>query len=78
MELYRILPVWRQIAKDVDEMKYTNLMNRSIRFQTLSAGERYRLFIQNNPEILKKVALRHIASYLGIDKATLSRIRKNR
>jgi len=75
-ELYHVVPLWRQIAKDVDEIKYNNLMNRSIRFQTLSASERYQLFIQNNPEIIKRVALRHIASYIGVDIATLSRIRK--
>ena len=75
-ELYEIVPIWRRIAKDVDEIKYNNLMNRSIILQTQTASERYRLLIQNNPVIIQKVALRHIASYLGIDIATLSRIRK--
>ncbi|MCG6187551.1 Crp/Fnr family transcriptional regulator [Maribellus maritimus] len=76
MELYKRVPAWRQITKDVDEMKYNDLMNRSIQLQTLTAKERYELFCQNYPEIIKRVALRHIASYLGIDIATLSRIRK--
>lgn len=75
-ELYQMVPIWRQIAKDVDEVKFNDLMNRSIQLQTLSAIERYQLFIKNNPELIKKIALRHIASYLGIDIATLSRIRK--
>ena len=77
MELYHHVPVWRQITKDVDEIKFNDLMNRSIQLQTLSAKERYELFCRNNPEIIKRVALRHIASYLGIDIATLSRIRRN-
>lgn len=77
MELYRLVPVWRQITKDVDEMKYNELMNRSIQLQTLPAAERYELFCKNYPDIIKRVALKHIASYLGIDIATLSRIRKN-
>jgi CRP-like cAMP-binding protein len=76
-ELYRLVPVWRQIAKDVDEMKYNDLMNRSIQLQTMSATERYLLFCENNRVILQKVALKHIASYLGIDIATLSRIRRS-
>ena len=76
LELYQQVPAWRQITKDVDEMKFNDLMNRSIQLQTLSARERYELFCQNNPEIIKRVALKHIASYLGIDIATLSRIRK--
>lgn len=74
-ELFETLPIWKQIAKDVSEIKFNNLMNRSIMLQTLTAREKYNLLIQNNPEIIQKVALKHIASYLGIDIATLSRIR---
>jgi len=76
-ELIREVPAWRQIGKDVDEAMYNSLMNRSIQLQTLTASERYELFIKKHPDILQKVALKHIASYLGIDIATLSRIRKS-
>jgi CRP-like cAMP-binding protein len=76
-ELMEVVPAWRQIAKDVDEFKYNALMNRSIQLQTLSASERYQLFMKKHPDILQRVALKHIASYLGIDIATLSRIRKS-
>lgn len=77
LELMDVVPAWRQIAKDVDEFKYNSLMNRSIQLQTLSASERYQLFVKKHPDILQKVALKHIASYLGIDIATLSRIRRS-
>jgi len=76
-ELMEVVPAWRQVAKNVDESKFNALMNRSIQLQTLTASERYHLFIKNHPDILQRVALRHIASYLGIDIATLSRIRKS-
>jgi CRP-like cAMP-binding protein len=76
-ELMEVVPAWRQIAKDVDEFKYNALMNRSIQLQTLTASERYLLFMKKQPDILQRVALKHIASYLGIDIATLSRIRKS-
>jgi len=76
-ELIREVPAWRQIGKDVDEAMYNSLMNRSIQLQTLTASERYELFIKKHADILQKVALKHIASYLGIDIATLSRIRKS-
>lgn len=39
------------------------------------AAERYRDFIAQSPELIKKVALKHIASYLGVTQVTLSRIR---
>ena len=41
----------------------------------ISASERYHLLIEQEPEILQKVPLRHIASYLGISQVSLSRIR---
>jgi CRP-like cAMP-binding protein len=76
-QLMEVVPAWRQIAKDVDEFKFNELMNRSIQLQTLTASERYQLFIKKHPDIIQRVALRHIASYIGIDIATLSRIRKS-
>ena len=41
----------------------------------MSASERYHLLIEREPEILQKVPLGHIASYLGISQVSLSRIR---
>ena len=41
----------------------------------ISASERYHLLMEQEPEILQKVPLRHIASYLGISQVSLSRIR---
>lgn len=76
MELYEEIPGWREIVKMVDEIKFNELNKRSIQLQTLSALERYQLFCERNPLIIKTVPLRYIASYLGIDIATLSRIRK--
>lgn len=39
------------------------------------AAERYEEFIAQSPELIKRVALKHIASYLGVTQVTLSRIR---
>ena len=41
-----------------------------------SASERYEDLISKYPEILKRVPLGYVASYLGITQSTLSRIRK--
>lgn len=43
-----------------------------------SAKERYEHLIQRNPQLLQRVSLGHIASYLGISAETLSRIRKQK
>ncbi|MFV0339120.1 MAG: Crp/Fnr family transcriptional regulator [Parachlamydiaceae bacterium] len=51
---------------------------RSWSLQTESAEQRYLNLIKSEPEILQRVSLRHIASYLGITQETLSRIRSKR
>lgn len=43
--------------------------------QFKTAKERYEEFIRSNPDIIQRVQLGHIASYLGISQVTLSRIR---
>lgn len=51
---------------------------RSWSLQTESAEQRYLNLIKSEPEILQRVSLGHIASYLGITQETLSRIRSKR
>lgn len=48
---------------------------RIIAFQFLNAEERYQELLKNQPSIIQRVPLGQIASYLGINQATLSRIR---
>ena len=52
------------------------LEERSFSLQTQSAEQRYNDLLKNQPEVLQRVSLGHIASYLGISQETLSRIRK--
>jgi hypothetical protein len=40
-----------------------------------NAKERYREFAENHPQFIQRFPLHIIASYLGITKSTLSRIR---
>ncbi|HLP39257.1 MAG TPA: helix-turn-helix domain-containing protein, partial [Lacibacter sp.] len=41
------------------------------------ATTRYLEFLENHPTLTNRVALSHIASYLGVTQQSLSRIRKN-
>jgi CRP-like cAMP-binding protein len=45
-------------------------------FKIFSPKERYDYLLINRPEIIQRVSLSHIASYIGIARETLSRIRK--
>lgn len=43
--------------------------------QMVSSLDRYNLLLENNPKLFKRIPLTHIASYLGISRETLSRLR---
>ena len=77
-KLYELLPVWRQICKDFSDVNNHEMIERTKQFQIMSATERYRNFCKENPQILQQATLGHIASYIGVDIATLSRIRKKK
>jgi CRP-like cAMP-binding protein len=50
--------------------------SRSRELATLSAEERYKKLIDEHPEILQNVPMQYIASFLGMNPKSLSRIRK--
>lgn len=54
-----------------------NFSRRIMDIHTKTAEERYLKFIDKHPDLIKRVKLSHIASYLGITQQSLSRIRKN-
>ncbi len=49
---------------------------RAVDLTTLSAEQRYLKLLQNHPSILQNIPLKYIASYLGINPGSLSRIRR--
>lgn len=63
----------RKIAEQELISTEKRLIDRSFK----DATERYQDFINQAPELVKRVALKHIASYLGVTQVTLSRIRAN-
>lgn len=50
--------------------------NRSTELATLTAEQRYQKLIDNYPQIIHNVPLQYIASFLGMNAKSLSRIRK--
>ena len=51
------------------------LEDRLFSLQYMSSMERYLYLIESNPEIFQRIPLTYIASYLGITRETLSRLR---
>lgn len=56
----------------IDQEEHGNL------FKVYSPAERYQRLLEHDPQLLQRVSLVQLASYLGIARETLSRIRKNR
>lgn len=74
--LYKQFPAWQEFGRITWEAMAVRMIDQIINFQTLSAEERY-LKLMGNSEIIKKLPVKQIASYLGITPNALSRIRKN-
>ena len=57
------------------EKYYTAFMYKTYSVLFLSAEERYQIFLKENHDLFNRVSLKYIASYLGIQQETLSRLR---
>jgi len=70
------IPEFREWGRMMLTLNYVTLQEKMISFHKNTAEERYLKLSKDYPEIIKKVPLKIIASYLGITKFSLSRIRK--
>ncbi|WP_461788654.1 Crp/Fnr family transcriptional regulator [Pedobacter sp.] len=75
--LYKNFLEFNIIGRRLTELYYVRNEAQTNALRMLSAKERYQQLIVAQPKILQRVSLTHIASYLGISRETLSRIRKN-
>ena len=53
------------------------LEKRLFLIQTHTATEKYKKIIQQEPQLIRLISSKHLASYLGISRETLSRIRSS-
>ena len=68
-------PRYEHTARLFVEELYMDLVDRVEILMFYSAQERYEALIAQNPDIIQRVSLGHIASFLGITQETLSRVR---
>lgn len=67
---------WSDFIKRVTNEHLSCKLDRVKDFQTLTAKERYIKFVNNNPKLALNVSVDNMASFLGIEPQSLSRIRK--
>ena len=65
-----------RVARLEVEAAYRDLMRRFVEKNTQTAMHRYQKLQQARPDIIQRLPLKYIASYLGIKPQSLSRIRK--
>jgi CRP-like cAMP-binding protein len=73
--MYERHPDLNYAGRVITERYFVKSEERLYLLRKQSAEERYQYFLENYPQLLQKVPLKFIASYLGITNETLSRIR---
>jgi CRP-like cAMP-binding protein len=71
------IPSFRQFHDRLKSKSVDTLQNRIISNISDTAEEKYNRFVKTYPDIFNRVPLHMIASYLGVSRETLSRIRIN-
>ncbi|MBO9637343.1 MAG: Crp/Fnr family transcriptional regulator, partial [Siphonobacter aquaeclarae] len=69
------IPSWEFFYRQYLELAYVTNTNRLMSFITLDAAARYRLLLQEKPEIVRRLPNQVVASYLRISPETLSRLK---
>jgi CRP-like cAMP-binding protein len=73
--LFDSYPELERLFRKIIESSYVNTVNRIESLQFNSAEERYNSLIRESPDVLKRIPLKYVASFLGITQVSLSRIR---
>lgn len=74
-ELLDLVPAWEKFYRSYLEKAYVNNTNHLMSVTTLDAAERYRLLLDQNPAVVRRLPNRIVASYLNISQETLSRLK---
>lgn len=75
-KLYNSSPMWQNIGRTVAEQEYIVMEKYASILNNETAKEKYLRLLQEQPIVIQKASVEDIASYLGITRRTLSRIRQ--
>jgi CRP/FNR family transcriptional regulator, anaerobic regulatory protein len=73
--LYKEFPEFNIVARKQVEYAFFLSEQRTQLLRKHTAEEKYKFFLDNHPTLLQRVPLKHIATYLGMNEETLSRVR---
>ena len=75
-KLYGLHPFWEKMGRITAEREFIVLESHNITRYDETALEKYTRIMQETPELINRVPLQNLASFLGITPETLSRVRK--
>lgn len=75
IELYKLNIKWQSLSRLLTEKECARLSERIHTLSFETAKEKYLHLLENQSEIIQRVSIQHIASYLGVSRETVSRIR---
>lgn len=67
---------WERFGRLISEMCYNIINERMEDFQFLNGEQRYIKLTKENPKLIERVPLYHLSSYIGMERESLSRLRK--
>jgi len=77
LDLYKELPYMKQLIDEQNQLHLLEKINIRNTYLGEEAENKYRLFVMQHPDIVLRIPLKDIASYLGITPQSLSRVRKH-
>ncbi len=73
---YENLPNFERYGRLAMEKALKRQQQRLISLLLHNAEQRYLLFIEQYPQLFQRISISHLCSYLGVERQTLTRIRK--
>ncbi len=75
-QTYQELPIFEQYGRLRSEKRAKKQRKRLKDLLSKTAEQRYIDFIEENPALFQRITISHLASYLGVERQTLTKIRK--
>jgi CRP-like cAMP-binding protein len=73
--LFRDVPEFNIVGRKLTEYYFFLSEQRTQMLRKHTAEEKYAFFVQQYPDLLQRVPLKYIATYLGMNEETISRVR---
>lgn len=74
-KIFEVIPAFRSYSEKLKTSSHDANLNRILMNISYTAEEKYQEFVTSFPDVFSRIPLHMVASYLGVSRETLSRIR---